>query len=64
MKIAFMALAFFLATGGWAAAQQASGAPARKNLDFEKPAPLVISKNLTAKGTLVLDVNVGDVRVV
>lgn len=64
MRIAAIALAFFLVPGGWAAAQQLSGAPARNKLDIEKPAPLVVSKSLAANGTLVLDVNVGDVRVV
>lgn len=36
----------------------------RQKLDLPKPSPLVISKSLPANGTVVLEMNVGEVRVV
>jgi hypothetical protein len=42
----------------------AQDATARQKLDLPKPKLLVMSKSLPAKGTLVMEVNVGDVRVV
>jgi hypothetical protein len=36
----------------------------RQKLDLPTPKPLVISKNLPEKGTLVMEVNVGEVRIV
>jgi hypothetical protein len=42
----------------------AQDATARQKLDLPKPNLFVISKSLPAKGTLVMEVNVGEVRVV
>lgn len=42
----------------------AQDATARQKLELPKPNSLVISKSLPAKGTLVMEVNVGEVRVV
>ena len=42
----------------------AQDAAARQQLDLPKPKLFVISKSLPAKGTLVMEVNVGEVRVV
>jgi hypothetical protein len=42
----------------------AQDATARQKLDLPKPNLFVLSKSLPAKGTLVMDVNVGEVRVV
>jgi hypothetical protein len=60
MRLAAIILAATLFGAGAVRAQDA----ARQKLDLPSPKPLVISKSLSAKGTLVMEVNVGEVRVV
>ena len=60
MKGSAIWMAIFLACAGTAQAQEAS----RQKLDLPAPKPLVISKNLPANGTLVMEMNVGEVRVI
>ena len=60
MKTAALWVAILLAGVGGSHAQDAS----RQKLELPKAAPLVISKSLPANGTLVLEMNVGEVRVV
>src|SRR5579862_2368614 len=61
MKTAALWTAMVLASAGILRAQDV--AP-RQKLELPKPAPLVLSKGLPANGTLVLEMNVGEVRVV
>ena len=61
MKAAAIVLAMGLIGAGNLYAQDASG---REKLELPKAQPLVISKSLPAKGTLVMEVNIGEVRVV
>jgi hypothetical protein len=60
MKAAMWMATIFLIGTGLLSAQDAS----RQKLDLPKPQSLVMSKNLAANGTLVLDMNVGEVRIV
>jgi len=53
-------MAIVLAGAGALRAQDAS----RQKLELPKPTPLVISKSLPENGTLVMEVNVGEVRVI
>lgn len=60
MKAAFV-VGLLIAGSGILVAQETA---ARKQLDLPKPAPLVITKSLPENGTLILEANVGEVRVV
>jgi hypothetical protein len=60
MKTA-LAISALIMSSGFVMAQESS---ARQKLDLPKPAPLVMTKPFTVSGTLVMNVNVGEVRVV
>jgi hypothetical protein len=60
MKTIFVVCTLWM-SGGLLSAQDTT---TRQKLDLPKPAPLVIAKSLPDKGTLVMQVNVGEVRVV
>ena len=60
MKAATTWMAILLTGAGLLHAQDAS----RQKLELPEPKPLVISKSLPANGTLVMEMNVGEVRVV
>ena len=61
----FHFLVFVLAMATLSACAQPGGTEdaARQKLDLLKPAPLVLTKDLGSGGALVLDMNVGEVRV-
>ena len=61
MKTRAICMTILFAAAGILHAQSPA---ARKKLDMPKPAQLVISKSLPANGTLVMNVNVGEVRVI
>jgi len=60
MKRALIGMAILLVCANGVHAQDAS----RQRLDLPTPKPLVISKKLPANGTLVMEMNVGEVRIV
>lgn len=60
MKRAAIGIAILLACAISGHAQDAS----RQKLDLPTPTPLVISKSLPANGTLVMEMNVGEVKIV
>ena len=60
MKIAVLLIAIAFAGASLGLAQDSS----RQKLDLPKPAPLEISKSLPANGTLVMELNVGELHVV
>jgi hypothetical protein len=62
----FAALPFNAAPNCFAQDSSASGtepSAERHKLDLDKPKPLVMTRDFAARGTLVLDMNVGDVRI-
>jgi hypothetical protein len=61
MKLPELCIAFVLAGSS---VLQAQNAAPRQKLDLPKPDSLVVSKSMPAKGTLVMEANVGEVRVI
>jgi hypothetical protein len=61
MKTGALWTAMILTSTGILCAQDAT---TRQKLELQKPAPLIISKSLPANGTLVLEMNVGELRVI
>ncbi len=61
MKIAAMWMGIVLTSASVLGAQDVAS---RQRLELPKPKPLVISKSLLANGTLVMEMNVGEVHIV